>query len=29
VATSVHHRFDTHHGLRTDFEAERPGIGRA
>lgn len=29
VATAVHHRFDPHHGLRTDFEAERPGIGRA
>jgi phage protein D len=28
VATAVHHRFDTHHGLRTEFEAERPGLGR-
>ncbi len=29
IATAVHHRFDAHHGLRTEFEAERPGIGRA
>ncbi len=29
VATAVHHRFDTHGGLRTDFEAERPGLGHA
>jgi uncharacterized protein len=29
VATAVRHRFDTTHGLRTEFEAERPGLGRA
>jgi phage protein D len=28
VATGVHHRFCTAHGLRTDFEAERAGLGR-
>ncbi len=28
VATAVHHRFDATHGLRTEFEAERPGLGR-
>ena len=28
TVTSVHHRFDAAHGLRTEFEVERPGIGR-
>ena len=29
TVTAVRHRFDTAHGLRTEFEVERPGIGRA
>ena len=29
AVTSVRHRFDTAHGIRTEFEVERPGIGRA
>jgi phage protein D len=29
TVTAVHHRFDTAHGIRTEFEVERPGIGRA
>jgi phage protein D len=29
TVTAVRHRFDTAHGIRTEFEVERPGIGRA
>lgn len=29
TVTAVRHRFDTQHGVRTEFEVERPGIGRA
>jgi phage protein D len=29
TVTAVRHRFDTLHGVRTEFEVERPGIGRA
>ncbi len=29
TATAVHHRFEATTGLRTEFEAERPGLGRA
>jgi phage protein D len=29
TVTAVVHRFDTLHGIRTEFEVERPGIGRA
>lgn len=29
AVTAVRHRFDTAHGIRTEFEVERPGIGRA
>ena len=29
AVTAVRHRFDTQHGIRTEFEVERPGIGAA
>jgi phage protein D len=29
TVTAVRHRFDTEHGIRTEFEVERPGIGQA
>ena len=29
TVTAVRHRFDTAHGIRTEFDVERPGIGRA
>jgi phage protein D len=28
MVTAVRHRFDGQHGIRTEFEVERPGIGR-
>lgn len=29
TVTAVRHRFDTSHGIRTEFDVERPGIGQA
>jgi phage protein D len=29
TVTAVRHRFDTAHGIRTEFDVERPGIGQA
>ena len=29
TVTAVRHRFDTAHGIRSEFEVERPGIGQA
>lgn len=29
TVTAVRHRFDTEHGIRTEFDVERPGIGQA